>query len=155
MLLWKFPSRRLEAEAVRDNLLFLTGGLDLARGGPELDPSLALTSPRRSLYFRCAAEKQPEFLQVFDGPSVVECYERHPTVMPQQALALMNSELVVKRARATAAEWATEKDDPAVVRGAYLRFLTREPLAEEIATCLEFLRSGAPPRARNLRPHPA
>ena len=147
LLLWKFPSRRLEAEAVRDNLLFLTGGLDLTRGGPELDQSLALTSPRRSLYFRCAAEKQPEFLQVFDGPSVVECYERHPTVMPQQALALMNSELVVKRARATAAEWAAEKDDTAIVRGAYLRFLTREPRAEELATCLEFLRSGAP-RAR-------
>ena len=90
---------------MRDNILYLTGGLALTRGGPELDQSLAFTSPRRSLYFRCAAEKQPEFLQVFDGPSVVECYERKPSVIPQQALALLNSELVITRARAAAAEW--------------------------------------------------
>ena len=140
---------------MRDNLLFLTGGLDLTRGGPEIDPSLALTSPRRSLYLRCAAEKQPEFLQVFDGPSVVECYERHPTVMPQQALALLNSELVVKRARAAAAKWAAEKDDAAIVRGAFVRFLTREPRPEELATVPRIPSLGRPPRARNLRPHPA
>ncbi|MGI8602116.1 MAG: DUF1549 and DUF1553 domain-containing protein [Verrucomicrobiales bacterium] len=147
--LWHFPSRRLEAEAVRDNILFLTGGLDLTFGGPEIDQAHALTSPRRSLYLRCAAEKQPEFLQVFDGPSVVECYERKPTVMPQQALALLNSELTVNRARSAAAQSAGESDDAAVVRGAFIRFLTREPQPQEVSVCLEFLRSGGP-RTREM-----
>lgn len=138
--LWRFPPRRLEAEAVRDNLLHVTGGLDLTRGGPEIDQSLALTSGRRSLYLRCAAEKQPEFLQVFDGPSVVECYERKPSVMPQQALALLNSELATTRARAAAAALASAPDDPAAITTAYRRFLTRDPTPTERDVCLDFLR---------------
>ncbi len=141
LTLWRFPSRRLEAEAVRDNALYVTGGLALTRGGPELDQSLIFTSPRRSLYFRCAAEKQPEFLQVFDGPSVVECYERKQSVVPQQALALWNSEFAQARARAAAALYGGEADDATVVRSAFLRFLTREPTADELAACLEFLKS--------------
>ena len=147
--LWHFPSRRLEAEAVRDNILFTTGGLALTRGGPEIEPSLALTSPRRSLYLRCAAEKQAEFLQIFDGPSVVECYERKPSVIPQQALALMNSELTQARARAAAEQTAAEQDPAALVRQAYIRFLTREPSPDELAACLEFLKPGTP-RVREL-----
>jgi hypothetical protein len=144
--LWRYPSRRLEAEAVRDNVLYCTGGLALTRGGPEIEQSLSLTSPRRSLYLRCAAEKQAEILQVFDGPSVVECYERKPTVMPQQALALMNSELTHARATALAAQTAGEKDHTALIRAAFIRFLTREPSPDEIAACLEFLQSGTPGR---------
>ena len=149
MTLWHFPDRRLEAEAVRDNILFLTGGLALTRGGPEIEQSLALTSPRRSLYFRCAAEKQPEFLQIFDGPSVVECYERKPTVVPQQALALLNSELTQSRARAAADQTIVEKDDTALVRQAFTRFLTREPSSDELIACLDFLKPGTP-RVREL-----
>ncbi|HUF61996.1 MAG TPA: DUF1549 and DUF1553 domain-containing protein [Verrucomicrobiales bacterium] len=149
LTLWRFPSRRLEAEAVRDNALYVTGGLALTRGGPELDQSLIFASPRRSLYFRCAAEKQPEFLQVFDGPSVVECYERKSSVVPQQALALWNSEFAHARARAAAALYEGETDAASVVRGAFIRFLTREPAAEELRVCLEFLGS-AGPRQREL-----
>src|SRR5207245_1782488 len=101
--LWRFPSKRMEAEIVRDNILYLSGHLDEARSGPEIDHTLGLTSRRRSLYLRSAAEKQSEFLQVFDGPSVAECYERRPTVMPQQALALANSELTQRESRLIAA----------------------------------------------------
>lgn len=146
---WRFPARRLEAEAVRDNLLYVTGGLDLTRGGPEIDHNLALTSPRRSLYLRCAAEKQPVFLQVFDGPSVVECYERKPSVMPQQALALLNSSMALARAKAAAEETAQETDSAKVVRDAFVRFLSREPAADELAACLGFLTS-AGARSREL-----
>ena len=142
--LWHFPSRRLEAEAVRDNVLHTTGGLALTRGGPEIDQSLALTSPRRSLYLRCAAEKQAEIMEVFDGPSVVECYERKPTVMPQQALALLNSELTHSRAAALAEQTAGEKDDPALIRAAFIRLLTREPSPEELTACLDFLKPATP-----------
>ena len=142
--LWHFPSRRLEAEAVRDNVLSTTGGLALTRGGPEIEQSLALTSPRRSLYLRCAAEKQAEILQVFDGPSVVECYERKPTVMPQQALALLNSELTHSRAAALATQTAAEKDDTALIRAAFIRLLTREPSPDELTACLDFLKPATP-----------
>ena len=147
--LWHFPSRRLEAEAVRDNNLFATGGLALTRGGPEIGQGLSLTSPRRSLYLRCAAEKQAEFLQIFDGPSVVECYVREPSVIPQQALALMNSDLTQARARAVASQTSAEQDHVALIRQAWLRFLTREPSPAEAATCLEFLQPGTP-RVREL-----
>ncbi len=148
-LLWRFPARRLEAEAVRDNLLHVSGGLDLTRGGPEIDQHAALTSPRRSLYLRCAAEKQADFLQVFDGPSVQECYERRPSVMPQQALALLNAELPLARARVLATETAAEKDEAALVRGAFVRLLTREPTGAETDACLLFLKDSGP-RAREL-----
>ena len=102
LYLWRKSPLRLEAEAVRDNVLFVAGHLDETKGGPELDQNTALTSQRRSIYFRNAAEKQSELLQIFDGPSVTECYERKPSVMPQQALALANSELALREARALA-----------------------------------------------------
>jgi len=79
--LWRMPSRRMEAELVRDNLLYLGGNLDLTMGGPEIDHKLGLTSKRRSVYLRTAAEKEVEFLKLFDNASVTECYnaqtERH------------------------------------------------------------------------------
>ena len=90
---WRMNPRRLEAEAVRDSLLFVSGQLDLTMGGPDLDQNAGLTVPRRSIYFRNAYEKQMVFLRVFDGPNPAECYRRLPTVMPQQALAMANSPL--------------------------------------------------------------
>ncbi|MES2706325.1 MAG: DUF1549 and DUF1553 domain-containing protein [Verrucomicrobiota bacterium] len=149
-LLWHFPAHRLEAEAVRDNILYLTNGLDPVRGGPEIDQKLALTSGRRSLYLRCAAEKQAEFIQVFDGPSVVDCYERKPSVMPQQALAMLNSSLTRDRADAAAVSWKAVTDDGAFVKEAFIRFLTRGPTPEESALCLDFLKADAARGRENL-----
>ena len=112
LYLWRKSPLRLEAEAVRDNVLFTAGHLDETRGGPELDQNVALTSQRRSIYLRNAAEKQSELMQIFDGPSVTECYERKPSVMPQQALALANSELALREARALARELANLSPNP-------------------------------------------
>src|SRR4029077_8471733 len=106
--LWRMNSRRLEAEAVRDNLLYVTGNLDATVGGADIDEKLGLTSKRRSIYLRLAAEKEVEFLKIFDGPSVTECYQRKPSVMPQQALALANSELALSQARILAGRLAAE-----------------------------------------------
>lgn len=146
--LWHFAPRRLEAEAVRDNLLWVTGGLDLTRGGPEIDQALALTSPRRSLYLRCAQEKQPEFLQIFDGPSVVECYERKPSVIPQQALALLNSELAWQRAAALEKLPGLGTAPEPFVTAAFLHVLGREPTADEHRLGLGLLADGRLPAAR-------
>lgn len=139
--LWRMPSRRMEAELVRDNLFYVTGNLDLTMGGPEVDNAKGLTSQRRSLYLRLAAEKEVEFLKIFDGPSVTECYQRHPSVMPQQALALANSELSLAEARILAKRIAeqTGEDAEAFVRQAFERVLARSATAEELAACTAFL----------------
>ncbi|HLJ55095.1 MAG TPA: DUF1553 domain-containing protein, partial [Chthonomonadaceae bacterium] len=139
--LWRYPGRRMEAEAVRDNILYVAGHLDETRGGPEIDHTLGLTSRRRSIYLRTAAEKQSEFLQVFDGPSVTECYERRHTVMPQQALALSNSELTQRESRLLAAELSRTAgaDDARFVQDAFLRVLARRPTVREAAECRKFL----------------
>ncbi len=139
--LWRMNSHRLEAEAVRDNLLYVAGTLDATRGGPDIDHLQALTSPRRSLYLRHAAEKQAEFLQIFDGPAVTECYERRPSVMPQQALALSNSDLALKQARTLAARLISESESDAerLVDLAFQRILARRPNAGEGRLCADFL----------------
>jgi hypothetical protein len=131
----------MEAEVVRDNILYASGSLDETRGGPEIDHTLGLTSLRRSIYLRTAAEKQSEFLQVFDGPSVTECYERRQTVMPQQALALANSELTQRESRLLAAAIAkiTGDDDSRFVAEAFVRVLARRPTEAEAAACRKFL----------------
>ena len=139
--LWRMNSRRLEAEAVRDNLLYVSGGLDLAMGGPDIDHKLGLTSKRRSIYLRIAAEKEVEFLKIFDGPSVNECYERRPSVVPQQALALANSELALASARELARRLSsdTNDDSTAFIGLAFRQVLARRPSREELRLCLNFL----------------
>jgi hypothetical protein len=139
--LWRMNSRRLEAELVRDNVLWVAGNLELTMGGPDIDHNQGLTSKRRSLYLRQAAEKEVEFLRIFDGPSVTECYERRPSVMPQQALALANSELAFAQARVLAAELRTRSqgDDALFVAEAFRRVLSRSATREEARLCREFL----------------
>jgi hypothetical protein len=141
LYLWRMNSQRLEAESVRDNLLYVTGSLSEEMGGPDIDHQLALTSNRRSIYLRHAAEKQAEFLQLFDGASVTECYERHPSVMPQQALAMANSELTHRQAKRFAAQLSQEckGDAAALVARAFQRILARAPTEEEMRECRQFL----------------
>lgn len=138
IMLWHFPSRRIESELVRDNLLWVAGQLDTAMGGADIDQNLGLTSRRRSIYLRHAAEKQAEFLQVFDAPSVTECYERKPSVMPQQALALANSSLSLEMARTLARSMA-KLNTVEFIRSAFLQVLARPATPKEITPCTEFL----------------
>src|SRR5207245_1981616 len=49
--LWHFQQRRIEAEVVRDSVLFVAGELETQVGGPVLENTQEATSPRRSLYF--------------------------------------------------------------------------------------------------------
>ncbi|MBI4659400.1 MAG: DUF1553 domain-containing protein [Verrucomicrobia bacterium] len=143
--LWRMPSRRMEAELVRDNLLCISGDFDSAMGGPEIDHTLGLTSKRRSLYLRIAAEKEVEFLKIFDGPSVTECYLRRPTVVPQQALALANSELTLRHARTLAQRLGHQvgNDDELFIAQAFERILARRPNPEEARLCREFVAAQA------------
>ena len=141
--LWRANPRRLEAEAVRDATLAVSGALNLAAGGPEIDENQGLTNPRRSLYFRNSKEKTMTFLDTFDRPNVVDCYRRAESIVPQQALALVNSSLALAESRRLAATLSAEVGagpdqlEP-FVDNAFLRVLGRGPSATERSECLNF-----------------
>lgn len=148
---WRGNTRRMEAEAVRDSLMAMAGGLDLRLGGADIDPNEWLTRNRRSLYFRNTKEKKVTFLALFDSPNVAECYRRSESIAPQQALALVNSPLALTKGREIAKQLLTEhfagKEIPAVIaegeydsliQKAYVRILTRPAKAEELKLCREF-----------------
>lgn len=163
--LWRANPRRMEAEIVRDSVLFVGGKLDLTLGGPDLDHEAGLSTPRRSLYFRQANEKQMTFLKLFDVASVNECYRRSESVVPQQALALANSPLAIAQARllakslwqesnpgapqvATAQEGAAgnialpqanQATQARFIAIAFEQVLGRPPVEQEKTLCAEFL----------------
>ncbi|HVR76728.1 MAG TPA: DUF1549 and DUF1553 domain-containing protein [Planctomycetota bacterium] len=144
--LWRMPYRRLEAEAVRDNVLHVADRLDGTLGGVELDQKSALETRRRSLYYRHAAEKQVEFLKLFDMAAVTECYERKVSIVPQQALALSNSRLTLEQARGLArklSRGASSAD--AFAAAAFEKVLARRATPAEIDAAAEFLEKAAPP----------
>src|SRR5262245_4210224 len=86
----------MEAELVRDSILSCAGNLEATLGGQELENSEALTTRRRSLYYSCQPEAggKSEFGALFDAADATECYRRTRSIVPQQALALTNSQLV-------------------------------------------------------------
>jgi hypothetical protein len=140
--LWRSPARRMEAELVRDAILFVSGRLDTTMGGPELDHEQGFANCRRSIYFRHAQEKQMPFLKTFDCAAVTECYERKESVIPQQALAMMNSELTLASAKELARRLGEEcraDNDTEFVVAAYETVLSRTPTDEEVSVCVEFL----------------
>ncbi len=146
--LWRFTPRRLEAETVRDAIFHVAGALDRSMFGPDIPHAKGLSVPRRSIYFQHAQEKQMEFLQIFDVASVTECYVRRQAILPQQALALVNSDLVLSRSKEVARQLGG--DDPAFIEAAFLRVLSRTPSPEEQTTCLEFLRARGERGRENL-----
>lgn len=140
LFLWHFPSRRMEAEIVRDSVLYVTGQLDLTPGGPELDHTNWLATKRRSIYFRHAQEKQVTFMKIFDAAPVNECYTRKESIIPQQALALINSELTLHNARHLARTLSPSTNGSAqFITIAFESILSRTPTPDELSTCTEFL----------------
>lgn len=152
--LWRFSPRRIEAEAVRDAVLAVSGDLDTTRGGPEIDHALGLTSRRKSLYFRHAAEKQMEFLKIFDAAGVTECYQRRDSILPQQALALSNSELALRESRRLARTLAAA-DAASFAKAAFEKVLCRPPTDKELAECTAYLGNLISPMPSPDDPKPA
>jgi hypothetical protein len=142
--LWRMNPRRMEAEIVRDSILATAGHLDPTLGGPTLSEKLGQTSRRRSLYFRFNTEYRMQLLEPFDPASPTECYERRESVIPQQALALANSALVLTQSRLLAGRLAREGVTPeAFVTAAFEQVLGRPPTSEERIRCERFLREQA------------
>jgi hypothetical protein len=148
LYLWRMNTRRMEAEVVRDAVFYAAGNLDLTRGGPDLAFKLASETPRRSLYFQHAYEKEHKLLELFDSASVNECYRRSESIVPQQALALANSDVTVNESRVLAkslSEAVSHVSEPqnAFVRLAFQHILNRDPSADEMRECEAFLLSQA------------
>jgi hypothetical protein len=106
-LLSHFPVRRLEGEIVRDSMLEVAGGLDKRLFGESVPTQkladgqsvISTNNPgrnRRSVYISTRRTTVPAFLSVFDMPAMDTNWpKRNDSVIPQQALALMNSPFVV------------------------------------------------------------
>ena len=137
--LWRMNPRRMEAEAVRDSVLHLAGELDQTMGGPEIDETKGFESKRRSIYFRHSPDTQMEFLKTFDAPNPVECYMRSQSVVPQQALALANSQITQDGAHVLAGKLGVASTPAAFVKSAFETILGRLPTAEEQAAGERFL----------------
>lgn len=144
--LWRMNSRRMEAEAVRDSVLALGGALDLTRGGPEIPEANGQTTPRRSLYFRNTPNEKMPFLEIFDVADPNSCYRRKESVIPQQALAVMNSALAQDHSRAiaeTLSKSVGEADDEPTrdrfITAAFEHVLSRPANSAEQTRCRQFL----------------
>jgi hypothetical protein len=138
--LWRMPTRRMEAEVVRDSLLAISGKLDLAPRGPEIDPNLSAKVPRRSIYFRHTISSFLRSLEPFDPASTEDCYRRAESIVPQQALTLLNSELALTSARQIARELHPRHESaPDFVRTAFVRVLQRQANPAELEASVQFL----------------
>lgn len=90
-LLWRFEPRRLQAEAVRDSILEVSGLLDRQAGGP----SVTHDSLRRSVYLMQKRDNLPAQQTLFDGANgVISCSLRRVSTNPLQPLWLMNNDLL-------------------------------------------------------------
>jgi hypothetical protein len=139
-LLWRMNAGRMEAEVLRDSLLSLGGVLDLTMGGQELENDIALITHRRSLYYSVHPELggRNAMGELFDAPDPLECYRRTKSIIPQQALALTNSDLVHRMAAAVARNLQDE-DANNFLLAAFEQILSRQPTAQELEVCLQSL----------------
>ena len=102
-LYWRTNRRRLDIEAMRDALLCVAGCLDDTVGGRSVDNVFAPSVHRRTLYGSLDRLNLPGIYRTFDFPDPnATSSRREATVVPTQALFLMNNPLVRDLAQATA-----------------------------------------------------
>jgi hypothetical protein len=163
-LLWRFPPQRLQAEAIRDNMLAVAGVLDRTIGGPSFQlykytvDNVATYFPveqfghdtyRRAVYAQSARSIRTELLSVYDCPdSSLPEPRRFVTTSPLQALSLLNHSFTTDMAKAFAARMAASADP--VGHGFALAF-GRAPSAEERSAAASLVsQHGLPALARAL-----
>jgi hypothetical protein len=137
--LWHWPRQRLEAEAIRDSMLSVSGELDPKMYGlGSLDPNMR----RRSIYFFIKRSQLIPFLMLFDFPEPnVSVGARVCTTIAPQALAAMNSPQVRSYARAFARRlnWTAEKTLAETVTEGYRLALGRGPDKSELENAAQFI----------------
>ncbi len=143
----RMPVRRLEAEAIRDAMLAVSGELDPAMYGPPVDtyyvhdtgktkgdkPKGPLDgNGRRSIYLEVRRNVTNPFLEVFDVPKPSTTRgERDRTNVPAQPLALMNSPFVIEQAGKWARRITAERPASGRIAAMWERALGRPPTASE------------------------
>ena len=152
-LLWRFNRQRLDAEVLRDSILAVSGQLDLTAGGRTIrkiakyDLGYEFDTRRRSVYVPAFRNSMLDMFEVFDvaNPNLVTGH-RVTSTLPTQSLFLMNSPMVIRSARAMAAnmlaeELAVEDDRIEIERitRIYRTLLSRYPTEEEVAISTDFL----------------
>jgi hypothetical protein len=161
-LFGRYRQRRLEAEALRDAVLAVSGQLNPEHGGPSVYPPLpravlegqsrpgegwgksdARQAARRSVYVYCKRALRPPELDLLDAPDTTSSCERRPvsTTAPQ-ALTFLNGAFLNEEAAAFAERLRKEAgvDDPAAqVARSYALALGRPPRADEVEKVVAFL----------------
>ena len=145
---WRQNRRRLQAEAIRDAILSVSGKLDPVLGGATIKAGTSseygykFDDTRRSLYTPVFRNTPLEILAVFDfaDPNLV-VGERTTSSVPTQALYLMNNPFVRTQAEAAARSLLDLKlaDDSARIARAYRRTLGRDATSTEREVILKFL----------------
>jgi hypothetical protein len=156
--LWRASRRKLEAEAIRDAVLFVSGKLNPQMGGPSFkdfvidkpehsphyeyhlhdpeDPK----SHRRSIYRFIVRSQQQPFMTTLDcaDPSM-QVGKRNESLSPLQALAMLNNSLMLTMSKHFAAQLEAHPGDAAAkVRLAYYEAMGRPPNAAEESTLIQY-----------------
>jgi hypothetical protein len=152
--LWRYARHPLDAESIRDAMLFVSGRLDRTVPGPHPFPPVqtwAFTihkpfhevydSDHRSVYLMLQRNRRHPFLAMFDAADPnLSVPQRVLTTTPTQTLYLMNSPFVHQQAEVFARRLLdTPGDDEAKVRVAYEMAHGRVPSDSEIQDALSFL----------------
>ena len=161
-LLSHFPLRRLEAEEIRDAVLFVAGALDRTMGGKTIPvknrefffnhtskDATTYDSPRRALYLPVVRNNVYDLFEQFDFPDpAVPNGNRNATVVAPQALLMLNSDLVGKAAEKFAVGLlASVSDDTRRIELGYQKAYARPPTAKELARAKKFLAEFKPDAA--------
>ena len=134
--------QRLDFEALRDSLLRVSGALDPALFGK---PDDLLTEPftnRRTIYGFIDRQNLPGLFRTFDFASPdTTAPRRYETVVPQQALYMMNNAFVAAQTRHMVNELHAQPDkDPRHwIAHLHRRILQREPSPDELDTSARFV----------------
>ena len=160
-LLWRYPRHRVEGEVLRDSMLMTSGKLNMKMGGPGVRPELPPgvnavgyaawpveknpdEANRRSVYVFVKRVLTYPMFEAFDAPNAQEsCPRRFSTVVPSQALALMNDHLVLDWSASLANRVLNDSglDQKQQIDRAYRLALAREPKPEEREKVAAFLKS--------------
>jgi hypothetical protein len=156
-LLWRFPPRRREAEAIRDAMLQVSGCLNERMGGPgyhlwdysgyvivfKPKPTLGSDEFRRMVYQFKPRTQQDGTFGAFDCPDATQTMPRRNTsTTALQALNLLNGSFVHDQSRRFAERLQREiRDDRGRVRGAFLLAFGRLPDAEEEKAALQLVQA--------------
>lgn len=158
-LRWRANPRQLDAEALRDSMLAISGRLDLNRpAGSAVSEAGNLKLGRgssieqfgqefryRSVYLPVIRDFPQEGLQLFDFPDAnVTSSKRAQSIVPTQALYLMNSDFVSMQAQAMASHLSAQSSNRNdQIREAFLMAYGRPASNEELQACTTFFREFA------------